>query len=268
MHPELFTIGGLTIHTYGVFMALAVVLGYFFLLKLAQFRNINSEFISYFVTGTVIWGFLGARIFYILIDIRTFMENPIDIFRIWSGGLVFSGGLIGGLGWAFYAAKKKKIKFLDLADVTVPALSLGYAVARIGCFMAGCCYGSPSESSCAVVFPKGSSVYHQHIRQGLISPAQSPLSVHPVELYSVAAGLIISYILYRMLKSKFTARGTVLAMYLFLYGSFRLGIEFLRGDFRGRHILFFTPTQWVAAFAAVAGAYMFYFFREKKKNNS
>ncbi len=246
MYPELFSIGGLTVYSYGVFMVIAVVSGYFFLVKTAALRYIKEKTVSYFFTGAVIWGLIGARLFYVIIDMASFISNPLEVFAIWGGGLVFSGAFLGGAGWIIYSSRKKKVRFLDICDVTVPALSLGYAIARIGCFMSGCCYGSETAGCCGVVFP------------GHTYPS------YPVQLYSMVASGMISVILYRALKSPLMKRGTVFSLYLVLYGSFRVAIEFLRGDFRGEYILFFTPTQWIAFLGAGAGLYMLIKFSEKK----
>ncbi len=246
MYPELFSIGGLSVYSYGVFMVIAVISGYFFLVKTASLRGISEKSVSYFFTGAVIWGLIGARLFYVLIDIRSFVSSPLEFFALQRGGLVFSGALLGGIGWVIYASKKRRISFLNIADITVPALALGYAIARIGCFMAGCCYGSVTDSACGVVFPGNSH------------------PVHPVQIYSVIASAMFAFILYRALKSSRINRGMVFALYLVLYGSFRVAIEFLRGDFRGAYIFFFTPTQWIAAISAAAGLYMLIKFSEEK----
>ncbi len=258
MYPELFSIGHFTLHSYGLVMAIALISGYYFLLKTSKLRELSEKFISYLFTGAVIWGIVGARMFYVLISLESFIHFPLKVFAVWEGGLVFSGGLIGGIIWAVYASKKRKVKFLDTADVTVPALALGHAIQRMGCFLSGDSYGRITDSWVGVVFPRGSHAHYEQVRRGIVDISQSPLAVHPAQLYSLVGVGIISFILYRVLKSDRTKNGSVFALYLSLYGIFRVGIEYLRGDFRGAHILFFTPTQWVAAAATAAGLFIFY----------
>ncbi len=266
MYPEILSIGPFTVHSYGFIMAVVVVVGYYFLIKTSRYRDIPEGFINYLFTGAVIWGVIGARIFYILISFESIINRPMQAFALWDGGLVFSGGLLGGVGWAAYASKKRKVKFLDAADAAAPVLALGYAIQRIGCFLGGHCYGRITASPIGVVFPRGGHVHLDQVKRGLIDISQSPLPVHPTQLYSVFGVGLISFVLYRFLKARRMKSGSVFALYLALYGAFRFGVEFLRGDFRGVHILFFTPTQWVAAVSFAAGVFILYKRRSQFKS--
>ncbi len=153
MHPELFTIPFLhvTIRSYGFMM----LLGFIAALLLARYRSkkvgINPDHISNFAVLALITGVLGARLFYVIHNWDEFSDNPATAFAIWSGGLEFYGGLIAAVGGLFYYCHRKKLSVMQLLDILAPAVMLGLAFGRIGCFLNGCCFGAP----CSLNMPLG-----------------------------------------------------------------------------------------------------------------
>ncbi len=158
----------------------------------------------------------------------------------WEGGLMalfqigtgakslFGGLLLGGLAAGLYF-HYRKLPVLAYADAAMPALALGYAVGRIGCFLNGDDYGTLSHIPWAVVYPPGTEAYDAHMAQGWISGGAAwSLPVHPVQLYASLAGLIIFAIL---VKWRDKRAGGRLCAYLVLYGVTRFLLEYLRGDF-------------------------------------
>ncbi|MDA3792895.1 MAG: prolipoprotein diacylglyceryl transferase [Elusimicrobia bacterium] len=245
MHPILFKIGSLTIYSYGVLVASGLLLGLKLASSGAKYRNISKDFIGNLVIGTVISGFIGARLFYVLLTFSRFYSDPVSIIRFWEGGLVFSGGLLGGAFWVIYSGIKYGVNIWSLGDILAPGLALGHGIGRIGCFFAGCCYGKPTSSVFGISF---------HDPHSLAFPLGVKLI--PTQLISALYMALAAYLLYRYLKSSKSPVSGVLSFYFILYGSFRIVIEYLRGDFRGTEFAGWTLTQWVAAAAVIFGAYM------------
>ncbi len=162
----------------------------------------------------MVGGILGARTAYVFSNLHYFMAAPQEIIRVDQGGLIFYGGLIGGILAFLILIKWRHLKLGDLADYTITALPLGHAFGRIGCFLNGCCGG------CEVSTP---------------SLLTGGLSHYPVQLYEAAFnfglyGLLTWYFLYR----RGTKYGSVVALYLMTYPVCRFLLEFIRGDERMR----------------------------------
>ncbi len=246
MFPRLFTAGGVTLYSYGIMLALGAVLGYFLAVRGAPYRSLTRSFVSNAVSGAVISGIIFARLGYILISPAGFLSRPSRVFMIGEGGLVFWGGLAGAALWLWYYCRREKAELRAALDILSPAAALGYAFGRIGCFLAGCCWGIPTEFFAGVVFSHPETL------------CAHPGPVHPVQLYSAVFTLILALFLYRRLKNSPAREGKIFGLYLVLYSVFRFFIEFLRGDFRGREFLSLTPTQWVALLGIITGAVIFY----------
>ena len=144
------------------------------------------------------------------------------------GKSVFTALFGAGLFGATYLCWKKQ-PLLPYADAAAPAVALGYAVARIGCFLNGCCFGTPCELPWAVVFPQGTMALYSHWESGWIDAnAAASLPVHPVQLYHAAAGLLLFFLLRRVRGG--CLPGTRLALGMGGYGLLRFFLQFLRGD--------------------------------------
>ncbi len=252
MHPILFKVGSLTIYTYGLLVAIGILAGMKMALAGSKYRYISKDFTGRLFTGIIISGFIGARIFYVLLDFNSYYSNPLSIVKFWEGGLVFTGGVIGGTLWVIYAGLKYGVSIWGMGDILAPGLALGHGIGRIGCFSAGCCYGKPTDSFIGVIFNNPHCL-------------ASPLGVKliPTQLISVGYMLIISYLLFKYLKSDKSPVAGVFSFYLILYGAFRITIEYFRGDFRGSEFMGWTSTQWAAAAAVIIGIYIII---SKKKN--
>ncbi len=247
MHPDLFSIGPLTVHTYGLFVAIGVIAGIFTAVRLGKSSGIPAEQILDMGFMIVLAGIVGSRVAYIAINFSHYMSNPGDILKLWHGGLVFSGGLVTVIIVLIWYTRRKDIGIWLMGDIWAPAAAIGQAIGRIGCFMAGCCYGRPTNLACGVVFTNPKSLATQNI------------PIHPTQLYSSLSGLII-FIILIMIGRKKRFKGQVLLWFLILHSTSRLIVERFRGDYRGM-ILFgnFTTTQLVTLFiliAAVTGLFI------------
>ncbi|MDP7639073.1 MAG: prolipoprotein diacylglyceryl transferase [Candidatus Hydrogenedentes bacterium] len=232
MRPTLLSIGSLEFHAYASFLSLAFLTCTLLasrdgaLLKKPVFVPPQGAIFALF--GAL----FGARIYHILQ-----YGTPADLWQfvfVWQSGLVYYGGLIGGvLGALIYLYFTKNID-LRIADCVAPYLAMGEGITRLGCFLNGCCWGKECDANLpwGVVFPKDTLVgaYAKQLEAGLIdSGADLPLPVHPTQLYMTAGLVLICLVLRWFLKrSPFTL--SVALGYFFCYGILRFTVEMFRGD--------------------------------------
>ena len=229
MHPDLFSIGPLTLHTYGLFLAIGFIIGLSVAVRIGKKHGIEPQQIMDLGLILIISGIIGSRIVYVLMDISYYLENPLDIFKIWQAGLVFSGGLLAAIIAGFFYLRHHKLDMLQMGDILAPSIAIGQAIGRIGCFMAGCCYGKPTNVPWGVIFtnPK---IIPSHLLY---------IPLHPTQLYASFGNFMIFFIL-MILSAKKRFNGQVFIWYLILHSTARLIIERFRGDDRG----IFLGTQW------------------------
>jgi len=172
---------------------------------------------------------IGARLYWI-VQYDSLLHAYRAVF-FWQGGLVFYGGLIGGVLGGIVYVKLKGQPVIPLADLSAPYIALGQAIGRIGCFFNGCCWGHSTTLPWGIHFPKASwGAYGQQLEDGLIKPGMpESLPVHPVQLYS-AAGLILIFLFLRFAYNRNHAPGTIILLYMGIYGTLRFITEFFRGD--------------------------------------
>ncbi|MFH1784432.1 MAG: prolipoprotein diacylglyceryl transferase [bacterium] len=220
MYPILFEMGPIVIRSYGALVALGFLAGIVLAVKRAKKKGINEDVVLDLSLYALIAGILGARIFEVLVNIQDYMQDPVSVFKIWEGGLTYYGGFLGaGLVIILYL-RAKKLEFWKIADLMAPSLALGHAIGRLGCFTAGCCYGSVTD------LPWGVTFSHP------LSLAPLGLTLHPTQLYSSLGNLVIFGVLLLIdRKKKFS--GQVFWTYGIMYSVFRFFVEFLRADPRG-----------------------------------
>lgn len=220
MHPILLQAGSLKLYTYGLFVALGFITAIWFTRRNAKFYNVPDQMVSDLFFTILICAIVGARLLYVLINLKAYQDNFFDIFKIWNGGLVFFGGFIGATLGAIIFLRIKKMDIWETADVLAPGLALGHCVGRFGCLFAGCCYGKSCSLPIALTFTNPDS----------LAPLNTPL--HPTQLYMIASNFILFLILLAIQRRK-RFKGMVFLSYIMLYSLFRSIIEFFRGDFRG-----------------------------------
>lgn len=212
MHPIICTIGPFTLYSYGAMIALGSLVFLFGVIKEGSEKGIQSAIFYDLYFWVLLSGLVGARILYILTNLRYFLSMPGEMFMIQHGGLSWFGGFCFGLLAVILVLKKNKLSFLKIADILVPYLALAQAVGRIGCLLNGCCYGRLSILPFAIAL----SGHEQRL--------------HPTQLYSAFGLLIIFAILMLFKKKKTVIPGGVFSLYLVLYGLKRFIIEFFRAD--------------------------------------
>ncbi|MCK5580486.1 MAG: prolipoprotein diacylglyceryl transferase [Candidatus Omnitrophica bacterium] len=215
MFPEICQIGPFTVYSYGLVFAVGIVVCAALMsreIRLAPkyaVEGLSVDMVYDLIFWVVLGGILGARAFFIFLNIDTFLNDPLEIVRLQNGGLAWQGGLILGMLSAVGYIRKKKLPFLKTLDFFIPYVALGHAIGRIGCFLNGCCYGKVASSG--IYFP----VHRARL--------------HPTQLYAAAALLAIFFIL-KFVQKKTNIPGRVLVAYLLLASLQRFIIEFFRGD--------------------------------------
>ena len=249
MKKDLFYIGRFSVHGYGLMIGIGFILALFLGEYRAKKKGMKEEAIIDLAIIAAVGGFLGAKILYIIVSLKEFLQNPLAV--IGSEGFVVYGGIISGVLCCMLYCKVKKLKFLDYFDIVMPEVALAQAFGRIGCFLAGCCYGRETTSRFGVVFPEG----------GL---APAGVKLIPTQLISSAGDFLIMIVLllyYRKNKKDGTP-GNVGFLYMLLYGVGRFLVEFLRNDNRGGAWMFST-SQWISM-VIVAGGIVLYLVNKKR----
>jgi phosphatidylglycerol:prolipoprotein diacylglycerol transferase len=226
MYPVLFQSGLLTIYSLGALWALAAVCaGYVISLELKRHR-LDPELASSMVVAAAAGGFVGARLLFILEEWQDFLRSPWEL--IFSGaGFSWYGGLIGGTIALTWWVRRHRILWPKAADISAPALALGYGVGRIGCFLAGdATWGKVTDVPWGMAFPNAISGWVDPLTGVPYPPAAK---VHPTQIYELVLSLLVFAILWRLRKRRFP-QGTIFWFYLLLAGSMRFLVEFWRAN--------------------------------------
>jgi phosphatidylglycerol:prolipoprotein diacylglycerol transferase len=218
MFPILIKVGGVALHAYGLLVALGVVAAASYARRrVLRLGVADDDFwgLAYWVLGGA---FVGGKLLYVAVSGEWSLRY----------GFVFYGGLIGALGAGAVYLRRRGWRFLEFADAVIPALPLGHALGRLGCFAAGCCHGKATEAPWGVAFTHPESL----VPTGLLG---TPL--HPVQLYEAAGNLAIFALLHwavvpRRLGGR-ASEGGAFWTYVAAYAALRFALEFARGDDRG-----------------------------------
>lgn len=238
MHPEpLF----LNVYPYGLMIAIGILCCFFVLFFYGKLKGVDSKMLDFtFYNGiaSIALGFVAAAIWQ---AVYNYIDNPAEGFHMFSEGLTFIGGLIGGvvcfLLIYFIFRNKLNIRILDILSLAPCCITVAHAFGRIGCFFAGCCYGKATDSWLGVNFP---GIGH----------------VHPTMLYE-SAFLFILFAVFSFLYIKYKFKHNM-SLYLVLYGIFRFLIEYLRGDERGSFIGNISPSQFWSILMVVIGVGLYF----------
>jgi len=255
MHPTLFSIGDhLHFHSYAVTMAVAFLVAV--LLSVRENYKLEHPYPITPIGGLWVFlgGLFGAKVYWILQYSEP--QYLYQAFYLWSGGLVFYGGLIGGvlggIGYIMFC----RAPVLPLADIALPFVPLAHSIARVGCFLNGCCWGGTTDLPWGVHFPSNTLVYRQHLEENLIEPgAAMAAAVHPVQLYATGS-LFMLFLVLRYAYKRKQHTGSIALLYVGLYGIHRFVMEFFRGDY-GSPVFGMTVSQVVALGFVVLAALLY-----------
>jgi phosphatidylglycerol---prolipoprotein diacylglyceryl transferase len=253
VHPIAFHLGPLTVHWYGVFLALGFLAGLWTASRRATRTGVAPEKISDAILWLILGSVIGARTLYVVTYWKeSFVGQPWwEIFMIQKGGLVYYGGLIGASLATIIYSRVQKLQLWKVADIFAPSVALGYVFGRIGCLMNGCCYGRECSLPWAISFPAKQNG----------PPSGAPL--HPTQIYDSLLNLLL-YVglawLYR--RKKFD--GQVFAAYLMCYAVTRSIVETFRGDYSELHRhAGLTPAHLVSIGIFAIGAVLFAILRKR-----
>ncbi len=225
---------GLKVHAFSLMLVAGAGGGVYLSAWRARREGIDPDIIYELAVWLLSGGFIGARAYY-LIQHPGEVHSFWDIFKVWQGGIVFYGCIIGGLIGTLIYRHRNPFPFRAMADVVAPALAIGIALGRVGCFFNGCCFGSTCELPWAVRFPAGSLPWLRHVDAGWIVPeAIVSLPVHPKQLYAALSGLAL-LVLLTWYYPRRRRDGEVMALLMIGYPITRFAVEFYRGDAGGLH---------------------------------
>jgi phosphatidylglycerol:prolipoprotein diacylglycerol transferase len=254
MHSILFHIGPLPIYSYGFMLMLAFLAATAIATHLARERGMPPEYVLDLTAYILVAGILGARLLYVMLTWSYFRDHLDHVFRVWEGGLSFHGGLVGGLLAGLLYCRGRGISFLRMGDIVAPGLAIGYSIGRIGCFLNGCCYGSPTDLPWACRF-------HDPPITGPLTPPS-----HPTQIYASIINVGI-FALLMLIWRRQKATGQVLWSYLLFYAIYRFGIEFLRKGATAQVLAAgLTHSQWASiGMVLVAGAVLYRLAHQRDK---
>ena len=259
MYPILFEVFGVQITSFGVMMFFSFLGGAWVLSNQLKQRGFDPELAWDFLLWIAIGGIIGAKLYFVALHPADLRAAPFDTLTD-RAGLVWYGGLIGGVLAYWWCVKRRGLPMAQMFDATAPALFLAYAIGRMGCFLVGDDYGLPTDSWVGVKFPEGSPVSTAgYLRTvGAEIPASVPdstvMAVHPTQLYEVAAGLFLFFVMLKLSKKNLLP-GRLWALFLAFYGVERFLVEFVRAK-SDRLVLGLSTSQLASVLLLAIAAYI------------
>lgn len=228
------SLGPFTLHTYGVLVALGFLAALMLVRRGARREGLPAEPVLDLAFVAVLSAIVGSRLLYVIFNLREYLADPLRIFKIWEGGLVFHGGLILALPACLLFVRRVNLPAWPTADVIAPGIALGQAIGRIGCFAAGCCYGAPWDPPLCVTYTNPEA----------LAPLQVPL--FPSQLFAFASGIVVFAVLVSYRPHR-RAPGQVFWLYLVLASAARLAEDAFRSPAAKLEIL-----PWLSATQAIS----------------
>ncbi len=253
MYPKILDIGPITIHSYGLLLAIAFIAGIWLASSLARKEGLNPDSIWNMGLIIIFSALVGAKILLFLSDFSYYSQNPKEIFSLAtlrSTG-VYYGGLLLALAASAIYLRKSNLPAWKVADLCAPGLALGQAIGRLGCLSAGCCFGKPTS------VPWGITFTSRYAFDNVGVPLNTRL--HPTQIYeSVASLALFGYLMWRLSRKHFT--GQVILEFIVLYAGLRFVIEFFRDDDRGFVANGLLSTSQFIGILTILGAAVAYYY--------
>ena len=218
MHPVLFEIGQVPVHTYGFLIAIGFLVALSVVKRLSLRSGLDAERVLDLSFWCFLVGFIGARILFIITRWQYFSAHPADMLRVWEGGLVFFGGPIAAVPFAIWFLRRHRMPVWKVSDVLAPGLTAAHAFGRLGCLAAGCCYGRPTGGGWGI-----------RLDSDLVDEALHGHLLHPTQLYEATALAVLFFgLLWVHRHRRFD--GQVVLTYFMAYPIIRSLVEIFRGD--------------------------------------
>ena len=240
MYPILIEFGFFKIFTYGLLVATGFLVAILLASSRAEKEGLDSQKVLDLCFYVMVSALLGARLLYVIVEYRYFLDSPLEIFKFWKGGLVFYGGLILGVLISLWYLKRNQMPMWKTADLLAPSIALGQLIGRWGCFFAGCCYGRKTDVAWGITFTDPRSL------------APLEISLHPTQVY-LSLNAVFIFIFLMWLSKRKVFDGQILWSYGILYSIGRFLIEYFRGDDRG------FPVEQVLSTSQFVGVFVFSF---------
>jgi len=217
VYPTILKFHGLELHSYGLLLAVAFLLGIQLFLSRGVKRGLPEEKLSTLALILLVLSIVGGRGLYVLTHWADYARDPAGVFRIWEGGLMLYGGYFLAIAGGIAYARRANLPVWRVADAAAPSMALGIGIGRIGCFLNGCCFGLPTHLPWGVRFPSGSY-------STFAFPGEA---LHPSQLYLAAAGGALFVALLRMDRRQHFD-GWLFWTYVACDAVLRFGIDFTR----------------------------------------
>jgi phosphatidylglycerol:prolipoprotein diacylglycerol transferase len=251
VHPILFSLGPLTIYSYGVLLAAAYLVGLGMAVRRAKAAGLDGNRVLDLGIWVIIAALVGAKALLFIVDFEHFTSSWTEFTSLLRSGGVFYGGLIAAVVVCIYQLRKHRLPLWTSGDLFAPGIALGYMVGRLGCLMAGCCYGRPTDVGWAITFTDPAAALN------VGTPLNVPL--HPTQIYESAAGLVIFVLLMALERRGRPFPGRTFWMFVLLYAVSRFIIEFYRGDDRGLVFDMVSTSQAISLVLAPLSLFMLWY---------
>ncbi len=238
MKNDLLTIGGLTVHGYGLMIGIGFIAAYLMTEFRARKYRMNTDIVFTLFISSVVFGLLGAKVLYYLTILDRVIKDPGVILDEMEGFVVY-GGIIGGVLAGYVVCRIKKEKFWQYFDLIAPAIALAQGFGRIGCLLAGCCYGKETDSPLSITFHTSDF-------------APNDVALIPTQIYSSILDFLNCIVLCLIARYAKKER-TVSGCYLIFYSTGRFILEFFRGDLERGSVGVLSTSQFISIFIFAAG---------------
>lgn len=218
--PIFLQIGPLQFGWHGLFTALAVIVAVWLGVRWAEQRGLPAEPATASITWAIVGGVVGARLFHVLDHLPYYLDNPLEAFAIWKGGIAVYGAFVGGVAVGAVAAWGAKLPVWTALDIAAPAMLVGQAIGRIGCLINGDAWGAPTGCPCGIVY------WHEH---ALLPPDLLGVPTHPYPLYEIGGVAVLLAVLW-LARGHLARPGSTFLAATIGYAAIRFGLTFFRQE--------------------------------------